>query len=90
MTKKKQQDKNKYVILDNATKIRAAYQSGKKLVELNGRVFRMERLDHHIVMHNKNGERKEYDESWIKVSPADGSLTPCGQIERAGFNSRTH
>ncbi len=83
-------NKTKHVILNNVTKIQNAWQSGKKQVDLGGRMFRMKRIDHTIIHYDKDtNARHEWHESWIAVWPVNGQF-PIGQVARTGFNSRTH
>jgi len=84
MTKTEQTD-----IVKTGNLIRAAWNSGKKEITIDGHVLKIQRSDHRVAV--RVGEKTEHRvESWLVASPKDrGTFVPVYNVELTpGKNSR--
>lgn len=89
MTKAKVKEHNQSLNDEEANHIRKAYKAGKKTVMVHGKRMRIEKKSKRV-KYAAAGETRTRRESWLHVSPADGSLTPIVQIEiKKGDNIRS-
>ena len=101
MTAKKKSEE--IIDYDVKSQIRAAYSKGKKTVTINGREFKIKRLDHTITkivggsssMHytkrgmTLGGERITFKESWLVVSPTRPPCVPVWNFALKGNQIRS-
>lgn len=62
------------------TAIQKAFRAGRRRIEIDGAVFRMERKDRKVEFIS-GGERQKRTEKWIVVTPISGAHVPVYNVE---------